>query len=156
LKAEFGHVDLAVDLHNQETCPRDPSNNDEISFLSIAGWLGSDYPASVPPSVTGNLTRRANVAVYDALQIPDTQWRFVTRYATSLARPGAMLGAFGLSGTATVLMETSGATTAIGTEFMDFLVEGNEIAVTGLLTAFADGSVHDLDASRYDTIALKD
>jgi hypothetical protein len=110
----------------------------------------------VPVGVTSNLTRQANVAVYDALQIPDSQWRFVTRYATSLARPGAMLGSFGLNGTATLLMETSGGTTAIGTHFMEFLVKGNEIALTGLLTGFADGSVRNLDPSRYDTIAVKD
>lgn len=154
LQAEFGQVDLVVDLHNQGPCVRDSSNDDQVSFLSIAGWLGSGYPTEVPDGVNADLTRQANVAVNDALQIDGTQWRFVTRYARSLGRPGAMLGAFGSHGSATVLMETSGQTQQIGTLFKEFLVLGNQIALNGLLRAFADGSVHDIDPGRYDDIPL--
>jgi hypothetical protein len=154
LQAEFGHVDVVVDLHNQTTCRRDNSNNGQVSFLSISGWLGSDYPNSIPDGVNGDLTRQVNVAVYDALQIEGTQWQFVTRFARSLGRPGAMLGAFGTHGTATLLMETSGQTQQLGTQFRDFLVLGNEIALNGLLRAFADGSVHDIDPERYEDIPL--
>lgn len=155
LRAEFGHVDLVVDLHNQETCARDRSNGNAVSFLSIAGWLGPTYPGSIPPGVNDTLTKQANVAVYDALQIPGTEWRFVTRFQASLGRPGAMLGAYAVYGSATVLMETSGQTGGLGTRFKEFLVLGNEIALKGALGAFADLSVYSLDPGRYDSIQLK-
>lgn len=154
LQAEFGNVDVVVDLHNQGPCVRDRTNDNEVSFLSISGWLSSGYPSNIPEGVDADLTRQANVAIYDALQIDGTQWQFVTRYARSLGRPGAMLGAFGSHGSATVLMETSGQTQHIGTQFKDFLVLGNQIALNGLLRAFANGSIHDIDPERYEDIPL--
>ncbi|BDZ54870.1 M14 family zinc carboxypeptidase [Agromyces marinus] len=153
LEDEFGVVDYFVDLHNQWPC-YSQVGTDNMSTLSISGrfiadptqfgdWPNFDYDAS----------RRANVAVYDALQERgDSAFGHLTLYPQDTNLPGTALGSFALRGSATVLFETSSNTQSDGQKRNGFLTKQVETGLKGLITAVADGSVESLDPEAYEEI----
>ena len=153
LETEFGTVDYFVDLHNQWSCYA-TEDMEEMSPLSISGrfiadpdefgnWPKFDYDAS----------RRANVAVYDALQgHGESGYGALTLYPQDTNLPGTALGSFALHGSATVLFETSSQTQYDGMKRNGMLRKQIEIGLGGLVASIADGSVDDLDAEDYEDI----
>lgn len=153
LEGEFGVVDYFVDLHNQWPCYAQEGTGD-MSPLSISArfiadpsefgdWPNFDYDAS----------RRANVAVYDALQGQgESAFGDLTLYPQDTNLPGTALGSFALRGSATVLFETSSNTQSDGQKRNGFLAKQVEIGLKGLITAVADGSIESLDPEAYEAI----
>lgn len=156
LEEEFGTVDYFVDLHNQWPCYSQEGTNN-MSPLSISGrfiadptefgdWPEFDYDAS----------RRANVAVYDALQGQgNSGFGHLTLYPQDINLPGTALGSFALRGSATVLFETSSNTQSDGQKRNGFLTKQVEIGLKGLITAVADGSIEQLDPEDYEEIPTR-
>lgn len=153
LENEFGTVDYFVDLHNQWSCYKQ-EGTDNMSTLSISGrfiddptefgdWPNFDYDAS----------RRANVAVYDALQGKgNSAFGHLTLYPQDTNLPGTALGSFALRGSATVLFETSSQTQYDGSKRNGFLTKQVEIGLRGLITSVADGSIDAIDPEDYEEI----
>lgn len=153
LEQEFGTVDYFVDLHNQWSCYKQ-EGTDNMSSLSISGrfiddpsefgdWPKFDYDAS----------RRANVAVYDALQGQgNSGFGHLTLYPQDTNLPGTALGSFALRGSATVLFETSSQTQYDGQKRNGYLTKQVEIGLKGLLVAVADDSIDSVDAEDYEQI----
>jgi hypothetical protein len=107
LEEEFGLVDVFVELHNQGTCHQVP-DEDRYSSLSISGRFLTD------PSTHGDwplfddaASRRANVAVYDAVQRGNSPHGTITLYPQPprINIPGTALGSYSLRGSAVVLFE---------------------------------------------------
>jgi hypothetical protein len=153
LETEFGTVDYFVDLHNQWSCYA-AEGTGEMSPLSISGrfiadpnefgdWPKFDYDAS----------RRANVAVYDALQGQgNSGFGALTLYPQNTNLPGTALGSFALRGSATVLFETSSQTQTDGQKRNGMLTKQVATGLDGLVDAIVDGSVDGLDAADYEEI----
>lgn len=153
LETEFGVVDYFVDLHNQWSCYAQEGTGN-MSPLSISGRFIAD-PTEFGdwPSFDYDASRRANVAVYDALQGQgDSGFGHVTRYPQDINLPGTALGSFALRGSATVLFETSSQTQYDGQKRNGFLRKQVETGLMGLITAVADGSVESLDPEAYEEI----
>ena len=156
LEDEFGIVDYFVDLHNQWPC-YSQEGTDQMSPLSISArfiadpsehgdWPNFDYDAS----------RRANVAVHEALQTRgESGFGTLTLYPQDTNLPGTALGSFALRGSATVLFETSSNTQSDGQKRNGMLTKQVEVGLKGLVTAVADGSIDSLDPEDYESIPTR-
>ncbi|QKJ20876.1 M14 family zinc carboxypeptidase [Microbacterium hominis] len=153
LEGEFGTVDYFVDLHNQWPCYQQVGT-DNMSPLSISGRFIADPTAFGDwPEFDYDASRRANVAVYDALQAHgESAFGDLTLYPQNTNLPGTALGSFALRGSATVLFETSSNTQSDGQKRNGFLAKQVEVGLKGLITAIADGSVETLDPEAYEAI----
>jgi predicted deacylase len=127
--------------------------------LSISGRFLTDPTAHGNwPRFDDDASRRANVAVYDALQGQgNSPFGKVTRYPQppSTNIPGTALASFALRGSAVVLFETSGQTQQIGLKRHGMLSRQVEVGVGGLVDALADGTFDDIDPDRYGDIPLR-
>ncbi|KAA1425477.1 peptidase M14 [Mumia zhuanghuii] len=152
LEHEFGTVDVFVDLHNQAACYTG-EGMDDYTTLSISGkfiddpsqhgdWPKFDYDAS----------RRANVAVYDALQRGNAPQGDVTLYPQNTNLPGTALGAYALRGSATILFETRGQTQSWGQKQHGQLTKQIETGLSGLVDAITDDTLDSIDPERYESI----
>jgi hypothetical protein len=153
LEDEFGLVDVFVDLHGQGPCYVGDTMPDDYSPLSISGRFIADPDSHGDwPEFDFDASRRANVAVHDALQVGDSPFGKVTLYPQSIDLPGTALGSFALRGSATVLFETSGQTQHIGHKRGGMLVRQIETGLMGIVDALTDGTFDDIDPERYDDI----
>lgn len=153
LEQEFGTVDYFVDLHNQWSCYKQ-EGTDNMSHLSISGRFISD-PSEFGdwPEFDYDASRRANVAVYDALQgRGESGFGDLTLYPQDINLPGTALGSFALRGSATVLFETSSQTQYDGNKRNGYLTKQVEVGLRGLMTAVADGSISQIDPADYEQI----
>jgi predicted deacylase len=131
-------------------------DSDFYTPLSISGRFITDPTAHGDwPNFDDDASRRATVAVYDALQgRGNSPYGKVTLYPqppdTNI--PGTALGSFGLRGSATVLFETSGQTQQVGLKRIGMLSRQVEVGLTGLVDALTDGTFDDIDPDRYDDI----
>ena len=156
LETEFGTVDYFVDLHNQWSCYA-AEGTGEMSPLSISGRFIAD-PSEFGdwPKFDYDASRRANVAVYDALQGQgNSGFGALTLYPQDTNLPGTALGSFALRGSATVLFETSSNTQTDGQKRNGMLTKQVEIGVDGLVDAIVDGSVDTLDPADYEEIPTR-
>ncbi|MGH2945722.1 MAG: PA domain-containing protein [Solirubrobacteraceae bacterium] len=138
------------------------SHDPESDFytpLSISGRFITDPTAHGDwPDFDDDASRRATVAVYDALQgRGGSPYGKVTLYPQppSTNIPGTALGSFGLRGSATVLFETSGQTQQVGLKRMGMLSKQVEIGLTGIVDALTDGTFDDIDPDRYSDIPIR-
>jgi hypothetical protein len=138
------------------------SDNPESAFytpLSISGRFITNPTAHGDwPNFDDDASRRANVAVYDALQgSGNSPFGKVTRYPQppSTNIPGTALGSFGLRGSATVLFETSGQTQQIGLKRHGMLSRQVQVGLGGIIDALTDGTFDDIDPDRYNSIPLR-
>jgi PA domain len=136
----------------------DPES-DFYTPLSISGRFITDPTAHGNwPNFDDDASRRATVAVYDALQARgNSPYGKVTLYpqppATNI--PGTALGSFGLRGSATVLFETSGQTQQVGLKRMGMLSTQVQVGLTGLIDALTDGTFDGIDPDRYSDIPIR-
>lgn len=156
LEAEFGIVDYFVDLHGQGNCYVADGTND-LSTLSISGRFIDDPTAHGDwPNFDFEASKKANVAVYEALQgRGNSAYGVVTAYPQDTDLPGTALGSFALRGSATVLFETSSQTQLDGQKRSGLLVKQVEEGLNGLITAVADGSIDGMDTSVYDELPAR-
>jgi hypothetical protein len=153
LEDEFGTVDYFVDLHNQWPCYAD-EDLEAMSPLSIsARFIADPTEFGDWPKYDYDASRRANVAVYDALQGQGSSgFGDITLYPQSINLPGTALGSFALRGSATVLFETSSNTQSDGQKRNGMLTKQVETGLEGLVTAIADGTIDGLDPEAYEEI----
>ncbi|GAA2666190.1 hypothetical protein GCM10010400_28430 [Streptomyces aculeolatus] len=153
LEQEFGTVDYFVDLHNQWSCYA-TEDMESMSPLSISAKF-IDNPAEFGnwPKFDLDASKRANVAVHDALQARgESGYGKLTLYPQSTNLPGTALGSYQLRGSAVVLFETSSQTQYDGMKRNGMLAKMVETGLGGLVDAVADGSVNSLDTAVYDAI----
>lgn len=155
LEQEFGTVDVFVDLHNQAACYTGVGM-DDYTTLSISGRFITD-PAQHGnwPKYDYDASRRVNVAVYDALQSGNSPQSKVTLYPQNTNLPGTALGSYGLRGSATILFETRGQTQSWGQKQHGMLTKQLVTGVTGILDSVADGTLDNIDPTRYDAIPAR-
>lgn len=153
LESEFGLVDVFVDLHGQGPCYVGDTMPDDYSPLSISGRFIAD-PAEHGdwPNFDFDASRRANVAVFDALQGDGSPYGKVTLYPQNINLPGTALGSFALRGSATVLFETSSQNQALGHKRAGMLIRQVEVGLMGIVDALTDGTFDTIDPERYDLI----
>ena len=153
LEEEFGTVDYFVDLHNQWSCYA-TEDLENMSPLSISARFIDD-PAEFGswPKFDMEASKRANVAVYEALQqYGQSGYGDLTLYPQDTNLPGTALGSFALRGSAVVLFETSSQTQYDGMKRNGMLRKQIEVGLGGLVDAVADGSIASKDPAVYDTI----
>lgn len=153
LENEFGTVDYFVDLHNQWSCYA-TEDLENMSPLSISAKFIDD-PSEFGdwPKFDMEASKRANVAVYEALQgHGESGYGHLTLYPQSTNLPGTALGSFALRGSAVVLFETSSQTQYDGMKRNGMLRNQIEIGLGGMVDAIADGSIASVDPSVYETI----
>ncbi len=153
LENEFGTVDYFIDLHNQWSCYA-TQDLENMSPLSIsAKFIDDPSEFGSWPKFDMDASKRANVAVYEALQhYGESGYGDLTLYPQSTNLPGTALGSFALRGSAVVLFETSSQTQYDGMKRNGMLRHQIEIGLGGLVDAVADGSITSLDPAAYDTI----
>ena len=153
LEGEFGTVDYFVDLHNQWSCYA-TEDMENMSPLSIsARFIADPNEFGDWPKFDYDHSRRANVAVYEALQgRGEAGFGDLTLYPQDTNLPGTALGAFALRGSATVLFETSSQTQYDGMKRNGMLSKQIEVGLGGLVESVADGSVDGLDPETYENI----
>ena len=134
-------------------------DSDFYTPLSVSGRFITDPTAHGDwPNFDDDASRRATIAVYDALQgRGDSPYGKVTLYPQppSTNIPGTALGSFGLRGSATVLFEQSGQTQEVGLKRMGMLSKQAEVGLMGIVDALTDGTLDDIDPDRYGDIPLR-
>ncbi|NYJ03054.1 hypothetical protein HNR19_003752 [Nocardioides thalensis] len=153
LENEFGTVDYFIDLHNQWSCYA-TEDLENMSPLSISAKFIDD-PSEFGdwPKFDMDASKRANVAVYEALQgHGESGYGDLTLYPQDTNLPGTALGSFALRGSAVVLFETSSQTQYDGMKRNGMLRKQIEIGLAGLVESVADGSIASLDPAAYDEI----
>ena len=156
LEGQFGTVDYFVDLHNQWSCYQAEGTN-QMSHLSISGrFIANPTEFGDWPKFDYDASRRANVAVNDALQERgNSGFGVTTLYPQDTNLPGTALGSFALRGSATVLFETSSNTQTDGQKRNGMLTKQVEIGLDGLVDAIVDGSVDSIDPEDYEEIPTR-
>jgi hypothetical protein len=157
LEQEFGTVDVFVDLHNQGPCYTgtlpDGTGTGEYSTLSISGrFIADPSQFGTWPKFDYDASRQVNVAVFDALQKGNSPYGAVTLYPQDTNLPGTALGSFALRGSATVLFETIGQTQTLGQKKAGLLTKQVEVGLTAIVDAITDGTLDDIEPSRYESI----
>ncbi|MDQ0858989.1 M14 family zinc carboxypeptidase [Bacillus sp. V2I10] len=158
LQAEFGKVDVFMDLHHQGF----PyvGDTEEIATMSISAQFvpdpstadGAKY-AQYASNYDYDFSRQLNVAAYEALQAKgDSVFTNISLYQQGLDLPGTALGSFALNGSGTVLFEVKGQTQNFGQKQKGMLVNTVETGLMGIITGVADESVHSLDPEKYEEI----
>ncbi|WP_424237025.1 M14 family zinc carboxypeptidase [Bhargavaea ginsengi] len=160
LVAEFGKVDVFIDLHHQGIYYVD-GTPDEVTLSLSAQFVpdpsspeGAEY-AEYADKYNYDFSRQLNVAAYDALQAKgNSGFSNISLYSQGLDLPGTALGSYALNGSGTVLFEVKGQTQSYGQKERGRLVKAVETGLLGIVNAVADGSVHDLNPEDYEDIPL--
>ncbi|KZR59526.1 M14 family zinc carboxypeptidase [Pseudobacillus badius] len=160
LKAQFGKVDVFVDLHHQGF-PYVEGTDDRVT-MSISGKFvtnpnspGGEKYAAYADQYNYDFSRQLNVAVYNALQAKGSSvFTNISLYDQNIDLPGTALGSFALNGSGTVLFEVSGQTQNFGQKQRGQLVKTVETGLMGIINGVADGSVHQLNPDDYQNIPL--
>jgi predicted deacylase len=158
LQAEFGKVDVFMDLHHQGF----PYVGDtgEIATMSISAQFvpdpssaeGAKY-AQYAADYNYDFSRQLNVAAYEALQAKgDSVFTNISLYQQGLDLPGTALGSFALNGSGTVLFEVKGQTQNFGQKQKGMLVKTVETGLMGIINSVSDESVYTLDPEKYEAI----
>lgn len=160
LQAEYGNVDVFVDVHHQgmyyvEGTPDPVTLSLSAQFVpdpsTAAGAKYSDYA----DRYNYDFSRQLNVAVYDELQsYGNSKFTNISLYSQGLDLPGTALGSYALNGSGTVLFEVRGQTQMIGQKEKGQLVKSVERGLTAIVEGVADGSVYNLDPEAYEDIPL--
>jgi predicted deacylase len=163
LAAEKGDVDVYVDLHHQAPCFTDVNGEDHVTMSISAKFIphpstpeGAKY-AEYADTYDFDFSRQVNVAAYDALQsYANSGFSAITLYPQDQDLPGTGLASFGLNGSGVSLFEVRGQTHSWGAKKRGQLIATVERGLTGIVDRVADGSIHDIDPERYDSIPETD
>ncbi|UJL45689.1 peptidase M14 [Virgibacillus sp. NKC19-16] len=160
LQAEFGTVDVFVDLHHQGEYVME-GTGDPVT-LSLSGLFvpdpnteeGEKY-SEYADQYKEDFSKQLNVAAYNALQkMGNSPFGNISLYQQGLDLPGTALGSFALNGSGTVLFEVTGQTQDFGQKKMGQLTKAVETGLYGILNSVATEEVYDLDPDAYDDIPL--
>ncbi len=160
LQAEYGNVDVFVDVHHQGMYYVE-GTADPVT-LSLSAQFVPD-PSTAAGAKYGeyadrynyDFSRQLNVAVYDELQsYGNSKFTNVSLYSQGLDLPGTALGTYALNGSGTVLFEVRGQTQSLGQKEKGQLVKSVERGLTAIVEGVANDSVYDLDPEAYESIPL--
>lgn len=159
LQAEFGKVDVFIDLHHQGQYYVE--GTDDLVTMSLSADFvpdpttaeGAKY-AEYKDNYNFEFSKQLNLAAYNALQSlgQNSPFNNITLYQQNLDLPGTALGSFALNGSGTVLFEVRGQSHTLGQKKKGQLVKAVETGLYGIINGVADGSVETLDADEYDNI----
>ncbi|MFJ7724730.1 M14 family zinc carboxypeptidase [Neobacillus sp. NPDC097160] len=159
LKAEFGKVDVFIDLHHQGQYYVE--GTDDIVTMSLSADFvpdprtprGEKY-AQYASNYNFEFSKQLNLAAYNALQSigQNSPFNNISLYSQNLDLPGTALGSFALNGSGTVLFEVRGQTHTLGQKKKGQLVKAVETGLYGIINGVADGSVTQLNADDYNNI----
>ncbi|TLS38690.1 M14 family zinc carboxypeptidase [Pseudalkalibacillus caeni] len=149
--------DVIIDVHHRGFNRLSEDDNRSVS-IEVLGqfttkpftdpFTGQNY--SIDDDVL-TLSKQVTVAAYDALQIGKSSFGAIQQYP-QVNYPGSGLGAFQLNGAATMLIEVKGQTQTLGQKQNGMLKQTVKAPIYDILAKLADGSIHDVDASRYEDI----
>ncbi|SEN40388.1 Zinc carboxypeptidase [Mesobacillus persicus] len=161
LQAEFGKVDVFVDIHHQGQYYVE--GTDDLVTMSLSADFvpdpntpeGEKY-AEYADTYNFDFSKQLNLAAYNALQSLGNNSPFnnITLYSQNLDLPGTALGSFGLNGSGTILFEVRGQSHSLGQKKKGQLVKAVETGLYGIINGVTDGSVNELDPDDYDNIPL--
>jgi hypothetical protein len=97
------------------------------------------------------LAKQVNAVGWLALQRGYSSYGAIQKYPT-VNLPGTTLGTFALNDTAIMLIEIKGQTQNLGQKQSGMLTQTAVVSINEILTALADGTIHDVDPSIYDDI----
>ncbi len=97
------------------------------------------------------LAKQVNAVGWLALQRGYSSYGAIQKYPT-VNLPGTTLGTFALNDTAIMLIEIKGQTQNLGQKQSGMLTQTAVTSIYEILTALADDSIRDVDASIYDDI----
>jgi len=97
------------------------------------------------------LAKQVNAVGWLALQRGYSSYGAIQKYPT-VNLPGTTLGSFALNDTAIMLIEIKGQTQNLGQKQSGMLTQTAVVSIYDILTALADGTIHDVDTSIYDDI----
>jgi hypothetical protein len=159
LQAEFGKVDVFIDLHHQGQYYVE--GTDDLVTMSLSADFvpdpntteGAKY-AEYKDNYNLEYSKQLNLAAYNALQAlgENSPFNNITLYQQNLDLPGTALGSFALNGSGTVLFEVRGQSHSLGQKKKGQLVKAVETGLYGIINGVVDGSVEELDAAEYDRI----
>ena len=131
-------MDYFIDLHNQWSCYA-TEDLENMSPLSIsAKFIDDPSEFGTWPKFDMDASKRANVAVYEALQgHGESGYGDLTLYPQNTNLPGTALGSFALRGSAVALFESSSQTQYDGMKRNGMLRKQIEIGLGGLVDAVA-------------------
>ncbi|MBT2644657.1 peptidase M14 [Bacillus sp. ISL-41] len=159
LQAEFGKVDVFIDLHHQGQYYVE--GTDDLVTMSLSADFvpdpntaeGAKY-AEYKDNYNFEFSKQLNLAAYNALQSlgENSPFNNITLYQQNLDLPGTALGSFALNGSGTVLFEVRGQSHSLGQKKKGQLVKAVETGLYGIINGVVDGSVEKLDAAEYNNI----
>lgn len=160
LQAEFGNVDVFVDLHHQGLYYVD-GTADPVTLSLSAQFVpdpstpeGAKY-AEFADGYNYDFSRQLNLLAYNELQsFGNSKFTNISLYEQGLDLPGTALGTYALNGSGTVLFEVRGQTQSLGQKEKGQLVKSVERGLSGIIEGVADGSVEQLDPEAYEDIPL--
>lgn len=160
LQAEYGKVDVFIDLHHQGMYYVD-GTDDEVTLSLSAQFVpdpttpeGSKY-AEYADNYDYDFSRQLNVAAYNELQsYGNSRFKNISLYSQGLDLPGTALGSYALNGSGTVLFEVRGQTQMMGQKEKGLLVKSVERGLSAIVGSVADGSVEILNPEDYEKIPL--
>jgi hypothetical protein len=160
LQAEFGTVDVFVDLHHQGMYYVD-GTADPVTLSLSAQFVpdpstpeGADY-AEYADNYNYDFSRQLNLLAYNELQsYGESKFTNISLYSQGLDLPGTALGSYALNGSGTVLFEVRGQTQSLGQKEKGQLVKSVERGLSAIIEGVADGSVEELDPEAYEDIPL--
>jgi hypothetical protein len=97
------------------------------------------------------LAKQVNAVGWLALQRGYSSYGAIQKYPT-VNLPGTTLGSFALNDTAIMLIEIKGQTQNLGQKQSGMLTQTAVTSIYEILTALADGTIHDVDVKIYDDI----
>jgi hypothetical protein len=159
LQAEFGKVDVFIDLHHQGQYYVE--GTDDLVTMSLSADFVPDPNTAEGAKYSeykGNYnfeySKQLNLAAYNALQAlgENSPFNNITLYQQNLDLPGTALGSFALNGSGTVLFEVRGQSHSLGQKKKGQLVKAVETGLYGIINGVVNGSVETLDADEYDNI----
>ncbi len=165
LEAEFGIVDVFIDLHNQAPCNTydhdgHPETAGRYTPMSISAQMLRDPETlhgagTTYPNWDWDASRRANVAAWQATADMGAPHANITRYPQNLNLAGSAVGAYQLRGSAGVLMEAGRQRHSTPEWRHEFIAEVHQKAMMGILDSLTDGTFDDIDPDLYDAIPIR-
>lgn len=159
LQAEFGKVDVFIDLHHQGQYYVE--GTDDLVSMSLSAEFvphpdtdaGAKY-AEYKENYNVEFSKQLNLAAYNALQAigESSPYNNITLYQRNLDLPGTALGSFALNGSGTVLFEVRGQSHSLGQKRSGQLIRTVETGLYGIINGVADGSVTQLNPEDYENI----
>lgn len=148
--------DVYIDVHHRGF---NTVSDEDIRSVSIQ--VAADVADPYDDPFTGNhyevdadvleLAKQVNVVGYQALQRGFSSYGAIQKYPP-VNLPGTTLGSFALNDSAIMLIEIKGQTQNLGQKQSGMLTQTAVTSIYEILTALADGTIHDVDASLYDDI----